>query len=266
MTRSFGNWLRDYRPHGPIGNPETGYYKGPDPLADLRRDFLCGCEYEGWRPGAIKTPEEYALYMDNDGASDEAMAAMRKAAELFGQPLPDCDPDAPWVPYQRPRWGVHELTKPDRSPVTDEELAQAVEAVAAATRQAPLIRWQGLVPPGNVSAPGNFDGYLDQVALSMRWLRLMEPRKRIRTDAHSYHLKHVVEYWQGRYIANGSFIVAAISMGFPWKPCGPGDLNAWIGMDPTTLQSLERRMGPSGGGLRDVLAVEEIAQEERTAA
>ncbi len=59
----------------------------------------------------------------------------------------------------------------------------------------------------------------DQVQACVDWLREFgTPTKTIRTWTDSYSLKHIVERWDGHYVCNGAFIVAAIREGYTAVP------------------------------------------------
>ena len=64
--------------------------------------------------------------------------------------------------------------------------------------------------------------HLDEIALCADWIKQLKPIKTIETRHNSYGHKHRVEEWierqgQREYIANGSFIAAAVGLGFRYK-------------------------------------------------
>src|SRR4051794_6610072 len=80
-------------------------------------------------------------------------------------------------------------------------LAEAEKALARARTTFPTLS-----PAGLVNKPGDWD--LEGIALSIEFLRqcTRAPAKR---GISSYGLKHIVERWCGRYVANGAVLVAA---------------------------------------------------------
>tara|TARA_R110000868_G_scaffold133329_1_gene344900 strand:+ start:1568 stop:1900 length:333 start_codon:yes stop_codon:yes gene_type:complete len=66
------------------------------------------------------------------------------------------------------------------------------------------------------------------VDLCIQWLFIvdgLERRKTINENQNSYGLKHDVERYFSKYIANGEFICAALYLGYKMKVRGP---NAWF--------------------------------------
>jgi hypothetical protein len=76
--------------------------------------------------------------------------------------------------------------------------------------------------------------HLDEIAASADWIKRQTRIKTFNTHSTSYSYKHSVERWfSGRpgpyvYVANGSFIAAALGLGFPLKPSGPSSPNAYF--------------------------------------
>ncbi|HEY2406832.1 MAG TPA: hypothetical protein VGI10_12555 [Polyangiaceae bacterium] len=88
-----------------------------------------------------------------------------------------------------------------------------------------MIYANGLVPDSRADAPDP-----KQVADCRRWIRwFVRPRRTINQKRSSYGLKHTVENWAGRYVANGAFIAAAIAEGYRVAQIGQGP-NAWFNM------------------------------------
>ena len=59
---------------------------------------------------------------------------------------------------------------------------------------------------------------LEEIAICKDWIQAtVEPSKAINRRMYSYSLKHVVEAQAGRYVSNGSFIKAALDMGFRYR-------------------------------------------------
>ncbi len=59
------------------------------------------------------------------------------------------------------------------------------------------------------------------------WLAPIEKTKTLNQKRSSYGLKHLVERHYGRYCSNGSFIAAAIFMGFRFVADGPNAPLTW---------------------------------------
>ena len=76
--------------------------------------------------------------------------------------------------------------------------------------------------------------HLDEIAASADWIKRQTRIKTFNTHTTSYGYKHSVERWfRGRpgpyiYVANGSFIAAALGLGFPLKPSSPSSLNVYF--------------------------------------
>lgn len=206
-----------------------------DNLASYIKDvFVDEIELHGWTPAQFKTPRSTALMFK--GAINEYLTTFARLAHAWGGGAGLDQPDP------LPPAGRHHATDPDQSPVTAEELTWAGEAITAAKVLQPRIsRW------GLNSAEWNrhedftaTDEALTEIALSRRWLSLVRPSNRYFMELSSYGLKHVVEEWQQQYIANGSFLVAALAMGYKYRLLG--GLNASIGLNASDVQSLLWRM------------------------
>lgn len=76
--------------------------------------------------------------------------------------------------------------------------------------------------------------HLVEIAASADWIKRQTRIKTFNTHSTSYGYKHSVERWfRGRpgpyvYVANGSFIAAALGLGFPLKPSSPSSPNAYF--------------------------------------
>ena len=86
--------------------------------------------------------------------------------------------------------------------------------------------------------------HLDEIATCADWLKHLEPIKGITPGLHSYGHKHRVEGWteangERQYIANGSFIAAAIGLGFTYRII-VGTPNVAFGFSKRSLRELER--------------------------
>jgi len=82
-----------------------------------------------------------------------------------------------------------------------------------------------------------------EVALCAEWLAGIGPTKRAWRGASSYGYKHGVEGWlrrQGRpaYIVNGSFIAAAVGLGYPFAIQQP---NVYFGFSAKRLKRARQR-------------------------
>lgn len=75
---------------------------------------------------------------------------------------------------------------------------------------------------------------LVEIAASADWIKRQTRIKTFNTHTTSYGYKHAVERWfKGRpgpyvYVANGSFIAAALGLGFPLKPRDPTSPNVYF--------------------------------------
>ncbi len=67
----------------------------------------------------------------------------------------------------------------------------------------------------------------EMVELCREFIREKMEAKHLR-GRYSYHLKHEVERWCGKYIANGAFIMAALLEGIIQEPTGICSPNTWI--------------------------------------
>lgn len=77
------------------------------------------------------------------------------------------------------------------------------------------------------STRGDLVTHLDEIQLCYDWLQMQEIGKKA-TDRSpsSYGLKHAVEFAAGEYVSNGTFIVACIIRGVPYKRYGHSHPNA----------------------------------------
>lgn len=86
--------------------------------------------------------------------------------------------------------------------------------------------------------------HLDEIAASADWIRL---QRRIATHNNrqtSYGYKHAVERWfrardSYQYVANGSFIAAALGLGFQPKPASFDSPNVLFPFSNRTVKALE---------------------------
>jgi hypothetical protein len=84
---------------------------------------------------------------------------------------------------------------------------------------------------------------VSEVALCAEWLDGIGATKRVWRGGSSYGFKHGVMNWlrqQGRpsYVSNGSFIAAAVGLGYPFAVVGP---NARFGLCLRDLKAVRRR-------------------------
>lgn len=113
--------------------------------------------------------------------------------------------------------------------------------VRYALKQFPLLTYFGfgdfgkpLVAPPELRNQLLSDHALHEINLSQHWLGCQIRIKTISRHYSSYGLKHVVENCTPRpgcprsYVANGSFIVAAIIDGWKVRRCSPTSPNAWL--------------------------------------
>lgn len=134
--------------------------------------------------------------------------------------------------------------------VTAEQLAEAREAVAAATKRYPTLTANGVDGDTECVTPLISERGLEQVATAIAYLRLCTPTKQAKLK--SYGLKHLAEAWgatQGLspYVSNGALIAAAVYLGFPTRPdcycfgvyVGPG-LNLLVGVAKSSLPEARR--------------------------
>jgi len=76
--------------------------------------------------------------------------------------------------------------------------------------------------------------HLDEIAASADWIKRQVRIKTFNTHSTSYGYKHMVERWfrdKGGphvYVANGSFIAAALGLGYSIKRSGPSSPNAFF--------------------------------------
>lgn len=100
----------------------------------------------------------------------------------------------------------------------------------------------GLSPFGLRNRPEEFsDIDLLSIARCAVWLDLQVPSQRVNLDHTSYGYKHMVERWIQSYgshehIGNGSFIAAAIGLGFHGVVVSPTSPNMYINILESPLQ------------------------------
>jgi hypothetical protein len=74
---------------------------------------------------------------------------------------------------------------------------------------------------------GDLITHLDEVQICCDWLSAQEIGKRVTDHSpSSYGLKHAVEFAAGSYVSNGTFIVACIITGVPYRRYGHDHPNA----------------------------------------
>lgn len=87
--------------------------------------------------------------------------------------------------------------------------------------------------------------HLDEIAACADWIKRQTRIKTFNTHSTSYSYKHSVERWfRGRpgpyvYVANGSFIAAALGLGFPLKPSSPSSPNAYFQFSRRGVRTLD---------------------------
>ncbi len=85
-----------------------------------------------------------------------------------------------------------------------------------------------------------------EIAICEEWLfKFTEPQKRFNNSHTSYGLKHQVEKWADKYVSNGAFIFAAISLKYPIKVIEDGP-NAIFGIKLLTPEEKWKHVRPSG--------------------
>jgi hypothetical protein len=94
---------------------------------------------------------------------------------------------------------------------------------------------------------------IDEVAASADWIKNLSPIKSFNRNRSSYGYKHMVERWfndylsAGKpgdnyvYVANGSFIAAAIGLGFNVREISSGSINAFFNFSERSVAELLRR-------------------------
>jgi hypothetical protein len=95
---------------------------------------------------------------------------------------------------------------------------------------------------GIVAGQAQLRAAVHEVALCAEWLDGIGATKRVWRGGSSYGFKHGVEGWlrrQGRpaYIANGSFIAAAVGLDYPFATAGP---NVHFGLSLRDLKRVRR--------------------------
>lgn len=109
------------------------------------------------------------------------------------------------------------------------------------------------IPGERPGSPGNMEAFgkeraelwehLDEIAACADWIRLQRPIASFNLRRTSYGYKHVIERWiENRggphlYIANGSFVAAAVGMGFPARQGGFGSPNACFQFSEKTVKT-----------------------------
>jgi hypothetical protein len=68
----------------------------------------------------------------------------------------------------------------------------------------------------------------DEFVRSVSFLSHFGRRKTLNRKSSSYGLKHQAERFAGGYVANGTFIAAALVLGFTAQRTHPGSPNAWF--------------------------------------
>lgn len=101
----------------------------------------------------------------------------------------------------------------------------------------------------------------DAFAACLTFLRQITPRKTINRHMTSYGLKHVAEDWLGLYIANGTFIAAAIDAGFRYVRCSPDSPNAYFAMAQHDIARLTAEAHARKWGHRTTQATARAMQE-----
>jgi len=96
---------------------------------------------------------------------------------------------------------------------------------------------------GIVAGQAQLRAAVHEVALCAEWLDGIGATKRVWRGGSSYGFKHGVMNWlrqQGRpsYVSNGSFIAAAVGLGYPFAVVGP---NARFGLCLRDLKAVRRR-------------------------
>lgn len=91
--------------------------------------------------------------------------------------------------------------------------------------------------------------HLEEIAACADWVRLQRPISSFNLSHHSYGYKHTVERWvedhggPHLYIANGSFIAAAVGMGFDARQTAPGSPNACFRFSRKTVKAAIQASG-----------------------
>lgn len=90
---------------------------------------------------------------------------------------------------------------------------------------------------------------LEEIAVCADWLALVQPIKAMHYG--SYGCKHRVERWcafydKRRYIANGSFIAAAVGLDYPYRICSSSP-NVDFGFSKKCIRELEYDALKAGG-------------------
>ena len=89
---------------------------------------------------------------------------------------------------------------------------------------------------------GELSTRLQEIAASADWIRLQKPIKSFNKSWTSYSYKHFVERWMDRrggphlYVANGSFIAAALGLGFDLHQTGSGSPNCYFRFSKLTVK------------------------------
>lgn len=130
-----------------------------------------------------------------------------------------------------------------RARTTTEE---AAGLLASARQSLPDLNCSGIKA---IHEARSLDDYLDQIALCADWIRQLQfrvtgPGSQPATGRHcipgrrtsSYAYKHVVERWAEEYISNGSFIAAAVGLGFPFTRFPEGGPNLLFDFTRSSLR------------------------------
>lgn len=157
-------------------------------------------------------------------------------ANVLAGPMPPSSPP--------PEWHSLVQTTPD----------EARELIACALEREPLTThfgigvykgggWQQASCDELDRQRENLQAALLEVAACADWIKEQRPIKSLNRRHSSYGYKHKVERWiRGRgghlYVANGSFIAAAIGMGFKFQLSHPGSPNCFFNFSERSVKAL----------------------------
>jgi hypothetical protein len=91
--------------------------------------------------------------------------------------------------------------------------------------------------------------HLDEIAACADWIKRQIRIKTFNTHSTSYGYKHMVERWfRGKvgpyvYVANGSFIAAALGLGYPLKPSDSNSPNAYFQFSRRGIRNIQGSEG-----------------------
>ncbi|GGA34773.1 hypothetical protein [Okeania sp. KiyG1] len=82
------------------------------------------------------------------------------------------------------------------------------------------------------------DEILKQFLLCREWLSKVDKTETFNTNQGSYSYKHMVEGCFRRYVCNGAFIAAAISLGIPIQRCRLNNPNVYLKISQESVNEM----------------------------